>query len=126
MWTSCEAKTNKLSIYLDFDVSNTVEITLLSSRQKVSRQWAHVSVTMGDKPAKLVLAGDPWQVNPGLASSDVRKSFFDPWCFLPSAVENLFSHYYACIKHLYMLDASKKGNTVSKLNFYFQINIDAY
>ena len=46
--------------------------TRLSSRQKVSRQWAQVRVTIGDKPTKLVLAGDPGQANPDLASSGIK------------------------------------------------------
>jgi hypothetical protein len=47
--------------------------TRLSSRQKVSRQWAQVRVTIGDKPTKLVLAGDPGQANPDLASSGIKE-----------------------------------------------------
>ena len=57
----------------------------MSSRQKVSLQFAQVRVTMGERPAKLVFAGDPWQVSPDLASSEVRNSFLDTWDFLPSA-----------------------------------------
>jgi len=49
------------------------KLTRLSSRQNVSRQWAQVRVAIGDKPTKLVLAGDPGQANPDLASSGIKE-----------------------------------------------------
>ncbi len=48
----------------------------MSSRQNVSRQWAQVRVAIGDKPTKLVLAGDPGQANPDLASSGIKVEKF--------------------------------------------------
>lgn len=65
--------------------------TRLSSKQNVSRQCAQVSVIIGDRPVRLVLAGEPTgQGNPDFVSSDGRNNFLlevDWCCRLPSPVD---------------------------------------